>query len=329
MGKVDLVELVPRLRGHGVAVVGDLFLDEYIFGRATRLSREAPVPVLEVERRYSVPGGAANPAHNIAALGGQAYAVGVVGDDPAGGALRDLLREAGVDTRAVLSDPSRPTTTKTRIMASGSLRFPQQLARLDRLDRTPVNGSVTAALLTTLEALLPSCQAILVSDYKTGVMTPTMIRSCRELAHQRGLILTVDAQGDLAAYQGYDVVKCNLAEAEASVGFPLGGEQEIERAGALLLAMTGAHGLVITRGPQGMSVFGRDGETHHVPATNVTEVYDVTGAGDTVIAVLTLALTAGATLLQAAYLANAAAGVVVRRLGNAVCTPEELLQGLG
>ena len=324
VNKETLLQSLSKLAGQRILVVGDVFLDEYITGRATRLSREAPIPVLEFAGKHYVPGGAANPSNNIVALGGMAYQVGVIGDDEAGQTLLAKLREMGIDTRAVVTDPSRPTTTKTRIVAQGSLRFPQQLARIDRLDRSPVAGEVEQAIVAHLKALIPQVDAVLVSDYRTGVASEAVVAAVLQSARRHGKLATVDSQGNLHKFSGFDLVKCNQREAEAVLGRPLSTEDDFREAQEQLLAELEIQAILITRGPEGMSLLGRDQPYAHIPAANVSEVFDVTGAGDTVIAVTTLALAAGLDLLSAAHLANYAAGLVVRKLGNATATPEEL-----
>jgi len=319
-----LLKSLPKLVGRRILVIGDVFLDEYISGRATRLSREAPIPVLEFVGRRYVPGGAANPSNNIVALGGIAYQVGVIGDDEEGKTLLAKLKEAGIDAAAVVTDPSRPTTTKTRIVAQGSLRFPQQLARIDHLDRRPVAGKVEKAIVAHLEALVPQVDAVLISDYRTGVASEAVVTASLELARQHGKLATVDSQGNLHKFSGFDLVKCNQREAEAVLGRTLCSEDDFQAAHEQLLAELEVQAILITRGPEGMSLLGRDQPYAHIPSANVSEVFDVTGAGDTVIAVAALALAAGLDLLSAAHLANFAAGLVVRKLGNAAATSEEL-----
>ncbi len=324
MDKSKLLQSLPKLTGRHILVVGDIFLDEYISGRATRLSREAPIPVLEFTGRRYLPGGAANPAHNIVALGSQAQQVGVIGQDEAGRTLLAKLREAGIGTEGVVTDPSRPTTTKTRIVAQGSLRFPQQLARIDRLDRRPLDEDVERQVITRLRALAPQADAILVSDYRTGLVTPAVVEACLELAKEHHKLITVDSQGGLHKFKGFHLIKCNHHEAGAVLGHPLRSEEDFKGALERFLEELSARAVLITRGPEGMSLLGRGQPYVHIPAANVSEVFDVTGAGDTVIAVATLALAAGLDLLSAAHLANYAAGLVVRRLGNATATQEEL-----
>jgi rfaE bifunctional protein kinase chain/domain len=319
-----LLKSLPKLAGRRILVIGDVFLDEYITGRATRLSREAPIPVLEFAGRQYVPGGAANPSSNIVALGGIAHQVGAIGDDKAGQTLLAKLREAGIDTSAVVTDPSRPTTTKTRIVAQGSLRFPQQLARIDHLDRRPVAGEVEKAIVDHLEVLVPQVDAVLISDYRTGVASEAVVAASLRLSRQHGELATVDSQGNLHKFSGFDLVKCNQREAEAVLERTLSSEDDFQEAHKQLLAELGVQAILITRGAEGMSLLGHDQPYAHIPAANVSEVFDVTGAGDTVIGVTTLALAAGIDLLSAAHLANYAAGLVVRKLGNAIATPEEL-----
>ncbi len=323
MEKKALLEAVPSLAGKGVAVVGDLFLDDYVVGRAERLSREAPVPVLEFRRHFHLPGGACNPAHNIAALGGVAYQIGVVGQDEAGKALVRQLEEAGIDTSGAVVDSNRPTTTKSRVVAEGTLVFPQQLVRVDVVDRTPLDEEMAKAMLSHLERLAPLVEAILISDYKTAVVDGALISTSLRLARKHGKVITVDSQGDLHKFRGFDLIKCNRREAEAVLRKSLNDDQAFEQAGKGLRADLEAGAVLITRGEEGMSLITAEG-AHHIPAANRSEVFDVTGAGDTVIAVATLALAAGLDPLTGAHLANYAAGLVVRKLGNATVTPEEL-----
>jgi rfaE bifunctional protein kinase chain/domain len=319
-----LLQLIPRLANHHILVIGDLFLDEYVVGEAARLSREAPIPVLEFVRRFYVPGGAANPAHNIRALGGQATVIGLIGRDSEGAQLLAELRQVGIDPAGVVTDESRPTTTKTRIMAQGSLRFPQQVARLDHLDRRSLDRQVEADLTAQVEYWVPQADAVLISDYQTGVASPAIVHAVLNAARAQGKLCAVDAQGSFDKYAGFHLLKANRQETEAAVGRHLSSEEEYHQASAELLDRLRAQAVIITRGAEGLSVVGRNAGYHHLPAANRSEVFDVTGAGDTVIAVATLALVAGADALLAARLANYAAGLVVRKLGNAVTSGNEL-----
>lgn len=325
---LEMASLVGRLAGQRVVVIGDLCLDEYVMGVATRLSREAPVPVLELRQRLSLPGGAANPASNIVALGSQATVIGVIGADAAGDTLTGHLRSLDIDSAGIVTDAQRPTTTKTRIVAQGSLRFPQHLVRVDHLDRRPLSPELAQRLDTHVERLLAGASAVLISDYRTGVVTADLIATVQAAARQQGVLTTVDSQGDLGKFRGFDLVRCNAAEAEAQVGFALHDDHDFERALVRLQRELSARRLVVTRGGDGVSLLAWGDVPRHLPAWNREEVFDVTGAGDTVIAVLTLALAGGLDLRTAAHLAMTAAGLVVRRLGNAVVTPAELAEAL-
>jgi rfaE bifunctional protein kinase chain/domain len=324
LDKGALREAAAKLSGSSVLVLGDLFLDEYIVGRATRLSREAPVPVLEFDRRFYVPGGAANPAHNISALGSRAFQIGVLGDDESGLKLVDHLRQAGIATDELVVDPTRPTTTKTRVVAEGTLVFPQQVARVDLVERRPLGPEVVSQIVGNLQSAGPQAGAVLISDYKGGVVNEKTTAAALRVARKQEILITADSQGNLLKFKGFDIVKCNRREAEAVVGSELQNDADIERAGGGILSDLGVSNVMITRGSEGMSLITAAGEALHIPAANRSEVFDVTGAGDTVIAVTTLGLAAGLGITESAYLANLAAGLVVRRLGNATPTVEEL-----
>lgn len=328
LAAAEISALVTRLAGRRILVVGDLCLDEYLVGTATRLSREAPVPVLEWRERRVLPGAAANPAHNIVALGSQAVACGVTGDDASGEALRAELQRLGIGIEGMVVDATRPTTTKTRIVAQGAQRFPQHLARIDRLDQRPFSNALIAHLCQRIAQLAPDVDAILVSDYRGGVAHDDVIAAIQDAARVYGLLTAVDSQGELVRYRGFGLVRCNALEAAAQVGWPLETDADSERAVVRLQKELVAQRLVVTRGGAGVTILERGDVAHHLPALNREEVYDVTGAGDTVSAVLVLALCAGIDLRTAAHLAMAAAGLVVRRLGNAVVTPAELVDAL-
>ena len=320
--------LLPALAGHAVTVVGDLILDEYIIGSASRVSREAPVIVVEEQRRATLIGGAAMPALNVHRLGGRARQLGVVGADEAGQHLLSLLVEAGVDVSAVTIDPSRCTTTKTRVVAEGFLVFPQQVARIDRLERRPLDASIERTLLASLATAAAESQALLLSDYKNGVITPGIVASARALARQHELLLSVDTQGDLDRFAGLDLLKCNHHDVAAYLGRPLENETDARAAIVAIHERLAVPEVVITRAGEGLSLFSAAEGYHHLPATNRTEVFDVTGAGDTVIAVITLARAAGASLRAACALANHAAGVVIRKRGNQPITTGDLAAAL-
>jgi rfaE bifunctional protein kinase chain/domain len=303
-----------------VLVVGDLVLDEYVTGRMTRISREAPVPILEVDEEEVRAGSAASPAANVIALGSQATVVGVVGCDAAGSRLEADLERVGVDCQGLIRRSETPTATKTRVLAqgfTGGLHGRQQVLRLDRT--TLLAPEATAACAECVARLAAAFDAILVSDYRGGVIGPATIAA----AHASGLPLTVDSQGELRRFGSVDLLKINQAEAQSALG-----TEDVWGRGEALRRELGAKALVITLGADGMLVFDGRPQPEHVFAVRATEVFDVTGAGDTVIAVLTLGLVGGLSLKRAAQLASAAASVVVRRLGVAVATPDEIVEAL-
>lgn len=315
--------LIPKLTTP-IIILGDLILDEYLIGKATRLSREAAVPVLERTRRHLVAGGAANPAVNLATLDTPTVSIGVVGNDGAGTDLCNLLDDDGIDTSAVVVDDSRPTTTKTRIVAKGGFVYGQHLARIDYLDRRALDDAIETALVDQLSTCAATADAIVVSNYRNGVVTERIIAECRRLNSQYGLPLLVDSQGRLTRFRGFDLVKCNRAEAEAELGAPL-SPNAAERATALatLRDRCDAGAIVVTLGSDGIAWLDEDGYGE-LPPVHRSAVFDTTGAGDTVIAVLALAHVGGLSLESACECANAAAGLVVQVLGNYAPTRDEI-----
>lgn len=321
----DLRALIPRLANQRVLVVGDVILDEYLIGRATRMSREAPIPVLEYESRRLIPGGAANPAANIAALGSTAVQLAVIGADAEAESLRQVLMGAGIDVSGLVIDPARPTTLKTRLMAAMGLRSPQQVARIDKLSREPIPESIKSALCHYAHNGISAINAVLFSDYQGGLLTPSLVDQVREIARVANVLVTADAQGELDKYVGCDLAKCNADEARAYLRRELVSDDDFAQAAVTLRERLDLRvGMVITRGADGATAADAQGAVH-LPAPEVTDVYDTVGAGDTAIAVMTLALGAGASLADAVRLANHAGGIVVRRVGNYAPTRDELL----
>ncbi len=324
----QLRDLVPKLAGCRILVIGDAFLDEYLIGKATRMSREAPIPVLEFEERRLIPGGAANPAANIVALGGSAILVSVIGADAEATTLRQVLQARGIETATLVVDATRPTTVKTRVMAQMGLRFPQQVARLDRLSRDAISPAIEKRLRAALFEHLDDADAILFSDYQVGLLTPELVKAACDLAHGR-VMLTADSQGQFDKYVGFGLVKCNTAEAEAYLRRDLRSGDEFGAAALeLCTTLKLTLGMVITRGADGVTIATANGEVAHCPTPAITDVYDTVGAGDTAVAVLTMALAVGSSLADAAMLANYASGLVVRRVGNYSPTPSELIWAL-
>ena len=324
-----LREAISRFEGVSVLVVGDLILDKYTIGKPVRISREAPIAVLEYQHERLMPGGGTSPACTVASLGGCALLAGVVGQDESGRELLAELREYGVDTSGIVTDTSRPTITKKRIVAQVTPSLLQQVARIDHIDRTPVSGEVEDALIAAIEERVPGCDAVLVSNYKSGTLTRRVVERTRQAATAHGKVLAVDSQGDLAMFHGFGIVKVNQAEAEETLRRPLSSEASFEAGLSELLEMLQAQSVIVTRSAEGMSVMRQGGDYCHIPVTNSSEVFDVTGAGDTVIAISTLAVASGTDLFDAARLANYGAGVVVRKWGNAVIHPDELREAIG
>ncbi len=313
-------EDVARLAGRRVLVVGDLVLDEYVTGRMTRISREAPVPIVEVVAREDRAGSAASPAANIIGLGSYASIVGALGCDAAGDRLATRLRELGVDERGLVRLGSVSTSTKTRILAegfTGGLHGHQQVMRLDDLAQLP--APAIGGCADCVARLAPEFDAVLLSDYRGGVVGQASI----DAARASGRPIAVDSQGDLRRFRALDLIKVNQAEAQAALG-----SDDVYGGGEALRRELEARILVITLGADGMLVFDGRRQPDVVPAVRVSQVFDVTGAGDTVIAVLTLGLVAGLSSRRSAELASAAASVVVRRLGVAVATPAEIVEAL-
>jgi rfaE bifunctional protein kinase chain/domain len=321
-----LVQLVRAWQGARVLVLGDVVADELVVGRPLAIAREAPVLVLQHLESRLLPGGATNVAANAAALGARAQMCGVVGDDETGRRLLDTLRAAGLDCSGVFVDPSRPTTTKTRIWGGGAQQQIQQLLlRLDRVDRTPVNGAVTEQMAAFIRAALAEVDALLIADYENGVIHPGLIEASLPAALQSGKIVAVDSHGDLYRFRGATLFTPNQPEAEAALGRAMATREALEAGGLELLAGLEAQAVLITRGREGMTLLARGAPPRHLPAPDAPAV-DPTGAGDTVAATFTLAAAAGASWEEAATLASLAAGIVVARVGTATATADELIQ---
>ncbi len=312
--------LLRAMEGQRVLVVGDVMLDEFLWGQVARISPEAPVPVVAVTGHSHHLGGAANVAASVHALGGDAVVAGVVGRDEAASTLRRALSAAGIEDALVPADDGRPTTVKTRIIAHH-----QQVVRADRESAAAVDGSLRGALIDRVRTALTGCAAVVVSDYQKGVVTGPLMKAVLASARRRRLPVLVDPKvRHFTLYRGASLVTPNQAEAEQASEVPVRDEAGLEAAGRTLLRRLRCQAVLITRGEHGMSLFPRVGRTVHIPTT-AREVFDVTGAGDTVIATLALALSAGARPVEAALLANHAAGVVVGKLGTATATAAEVL----
>jgi D-beta-D-heptose 7-phosphate kinase/D-beta-D-heptose 1-phosphate adenosyltransferase len=320
--KERIVELANRFRGTPIAVVGDLILDRFVWGKVERISPEAPVPVVEVVRESVHLGGAANVVAGLVALGAVPFPVGVVGEDETGKTLLSEFARQGVDSTGVVVDPERATSVKTRIVAHH-----QQVCRTDREDRRPVDGAVLERLRTASLELIPRSRAVILSDYAKGVLVPALIADVISACRQEGRFVAVDPKAaEYSRYRGATIITPNKREAEQAAGVRIHDDDTLLAAGRVLLERTAARHVLVTRGEEGITLVGADGELH-LP-TAAREVFDVTGAGDTVIAALTLAAAVGASLPEAAFFANHAAGVVVGKVGTASATVEEILAGI-
>ena len=318
-----LRRIVERFPGRRIAVLGDCMLDRYLWGTVERISPEAPVPVVEIERESFTLGGAGNVGANLAALGAHPVLFAAVGDDADGLALRAALEARGLDTSGLLVDRGRPTTVKTRIVAHS-----QQVVRADRESRADLGGAVLAGLNEALERALPDCEGLVISDYGKGVVHPATLAAALGIARRRGIAVSVDPkESHVDAYCGVSILTPNQHEAGWVQGRRIVDEASLLDVGWGLQRRLDAAAVLITRGADGMSLFERGGRHTHLP-TVAREVFDVTGAGDTVVSVVALGLAAGADFPAACELANHAAGIVIRELGTATCDPQALLASL-
>jgi len=318
-----LREVVARFPGRRVLVVGDLMLDRYLWGRVDRISPEAPVPVVEIERETFSLGGAGNVAANLHALGAEPVLIGAVGEDEDGARLVATLKQRGVGTAGLVHDRGRPTTVKTRIIAHA-----QQVVRADRESRTDLAGKAAEALLARIGAEMPDCQAMIVSDYAKGVVTRPLLEQGLARARAHKLPVCVDPkESHIEAYRGVSILTPNQHEAGYMQGRRITDESSLREVGWGLQKRLDAEAVLVTRGPEGMSLFEKGGRYTHLP-TVAREVYDVTGAGDTVVSVVALALAAGADYPTASYLSNHGAGIVIREVGTATLSREQLLASL-
>jgi len=312
-----------------IMVIGDIVADVYLEGKISRISREAPVLVLEHRTEKVVPGGAGNVIHNMATLGGQTYAVGVLGNDSAGTELIRILGKKNVNTDGFIVDESRPTITKTRIMAGGDATVRQQVVRVDKENKEVLNTTVEQALHDYILSCIIEMDGVVISDYGSNTVTLSIMRKIIDQCRQHNIPCIVDSRYNVMAYTGVTVVKQNESEAAIAVGYKLSDKELLLKAGQTILEKLDAQAVLITRGPDGMSLFEKTGKVTHIPVANKSEVYDVTGAGDTVVAMMILAIAAKLSYEEAARLANYAAGVVVRKLGTATTTLEEIGQVIG
>ena len=319
----QLQKVVEQFSDQPILVVGDLMLDRFVWGRVERISPEAPVPVVEVVKETVHLGGAANVAYNLAVLRARPLLVGVVGSDEAGDRLVEELHRQEISSEGIVRDKGRSTTIKTRIIAHN-----QQVCRTDREDKTPLSQGTVDQMRSTFQTFLEQVQGMILSDYAKGALSAALVVDLIQEARQAKKFLAVDPKSDdFSVYRGASIVTPNKKEAVRASGVEIVDEASFIQAGQKLLEVIASDYLLITRGEEGMTLF--EGKEHsHIP-TLAREVFDVSGAGDTVIASLTLAVAAGASIRDAAILANHAAGVAVGKLGTAAATGEEILSSIG
>lgn len=318
-----LRNLVSNFKNAKVLVVGDLILDEFIWGKVSRISPEAPVPVVWVDSENFMPGGASNVANNIRSLGGEVYLAGVVGDDSRGEALQSLLRKKGVHCDGIFADKHRPTTQKTRVIAHH-----QQVVRIDREVVKPVPDSVLNQIIEYVEAKIEEVDALIIEDYGKGVVVPRLVQAAVKAGKKRNRVITVDPkETHFSYYRGVTTITPNHHEASAAVGFAIKDEDTLLKAGDKLLKKTNCESVLITRGENGMALFQKGKPLVTIP-TIAQDVFDVSGAGDTVISAYTLARASKATAAEAAHISNTAAGIVVGKVGVATTDAQELIPRL-
>jgi D-beta-D-heptose 7-phosphate kinase/D-beta-D-heptose 1-phosphate adenosyltransferase len=312
-------DLTGGLGRSRVLILGDIMLDEYLEGAVERISPEAPVPVVEILQTRVLLGGAANVAANIRAIGDEPILIGAVGQDDNARTLTRLLGVKNISSDFVITDVSRQTTTKTRVIAHG-----QQVVRADREDRRGLNRALEQAAIDRVSSLLDSIQAVIISDYGKGVITPRVLEAVVGMCNDNGIFVAVDPkETNFPNYRGVSLITPNHHEAGFAYGHKIQTEKDLLKVGHGLLEKLDARAILITRGGKGMSLFSRDGDVAHIP-TFARDVYDVTGAGDTVIATFVSAVCAGANLVEAAVVANAGAGHTVGEIGTATVTVEQL-----
>ncbi len=315
-----LREAVRRFDSSCLLVVGDIMLDQFVWGEVSRISPEAPVPVVEVQKETMLLGGAANVANNLRALGSPVILGGVVGKDVMGETLKELARSRGIDTAAVV-DGIRPTTIKTRIIARG-----QQVVRVDRESNKSLNDSSMKALVEAFKRMAPGIDGIIVSDYAKGAVVARFMDELRKISSERGIPLLVDPKpANSHLYHGVTLVTPNRQEAEAMAGIDIKDTESLSQAARQIQGGLGTEAVLITRGLHGMALWQRENGLFTVP-TMAREVFDVTGAGDTVVATMALGIVNGLSFPEAAYLANIAAGVVVGKIGTATVTAREIME---
>ncbi|MBR1942363.1 bifunctional hydroxymethylpyrimidine kinase/phosphomethylpyrimidine kinase [bacterium] len=329
INKQKLAEYIDSLKNIKVLVVGDLAIDEMIYGDTERISREAPVLILQHTKTNILLGAAANAAHNASVInGGKVGVIGVTGDDYQAGQLRTALEEANIDCSGLVAENGRKTVTKTRISGSCSQSVTQQIVRIDRQTKALINQDTEKNVIHNLEKLIPKYDAIILSDYHIGVLTQNIIDKATELANKHNKVIVVDAQKDLDKYNNVTSMTPNLPDTQKFTGIELTSQDKIIEAGKNIIAKTNCKSILITCGADGMISVNGNGDYDIIPAFNRSRVFDVTGAGDTVTALYSMGLATGAEPVYAAVIGNLAASIVVKQFGCATTSIAELLQTL-
>ena len=326
MNKIMIVE---NFKKSNILVIGDMVADIYLKGNISRISREAPVLILEYAGEKIVPGGAANVVNNIATLDGSVLAYGLIGDDISGTKLKNLLEENKINVDGLIVDYNRPTITKTRVVAGGAATVSQQVVRIDKEPKIQIDKKMESKIIKQLSNDIKLVDGIVLSDYGSGMVTNKIKKFIIDYCKENKKFCIVDSRYDILSFKGVSYVKQNEAEAAKVVGFDLLDEESIVRAGKILLEKLQAKGIIISRGEEGMSLFEDNGAIHHIPVIDKSEVFDVSGAGDTAVAAFSLAIASGATPVEATEIANFAAGIAVRKLGTATVSNKELQDVLG
>lgn len=328
--KQKLEEYIDKLNKPKVLIIGDMGIDEMVYGDTERISREAPVLILRHSNTKIILGQAANAANNLATInGGKVSAIGLYGNDHHGPMLLEAFNKAGINTQYMVKDETRTTTVKSRISGASFHSVTQQIVRIDKLSTEPLSKEIEDKLIANIEKAIPLHDAIILSDYNIGLLTNRIIKETISIAKKHNKIVVADVQKDMQRYKGVYALTPNQPDSEKAVGYFIKDQSTLNSAGADILDLTDAQVLLLTRGGEGMAVFEKDKTTHtDVPVFNKTDVFDVTGAGDTVVASFTLALAAGAPPKYAAIIGNIAASIVIRSFGCATTSISELKASL-
>ena len=329
MDKERLESYIKKLGEAKILVVGDLALDEMVYGDTERISREAPVLILQHTHTKFILGGASNAAHNVSEInGGNVSVIGIIGDDYQAQDLKNAFEDANIDCSALITDKERKTITKTRISGSCSHSITQQIVRIDRQTNAPLSKETEDKMIEEIKKLVPLHDAVILSDYHIGTLTDNVIKAVCDTAHKYNKKVIVDAQRDLNRYRGVTSMTPNLPDTQKYVGYYLKNKDDFLKAGNKLLEDTLAEAVLITCGSEGMVVIEKNNKYTHIPVFNKAEVFDVTGAGDTVTALYTLALAIGAEPVYAAVIGNIAAGIVIKQYGCATTSIDEILKSV-